>query len=190
MITKLNRGRNARRVIKKTCPLKPPVERLLYGNLNTWGCYIMPSTQVRCGCEDIYYAIIAWSILIYRAPYHIILHKMKCCNCFITFNIPSFFVYLNPFFVCFFRPIIMFSFFIRLTLDENVHVIVGWGNLNANFVFNLSLILLVFMTIECFLIRNNSKLFPVSTCDNKILNSFTWRNLSNLPSRNVSCALN
>jgi len=35
MITKLSRGRNARRVIEKNCPLKPPVERLLYENLNT-----------------------------------------------------------------------------------------------------------------------------------------------------------
>ena len=56
MITKLNRGRNARRVINKICPLEPPVERLLYENLNTWGCYIM-STQVRCGCEDTYCTI-------------------------------------------------------------------------------------------------------------------------------------
>ena len=116
--------------------------------------------------------IIAWSILIYsyRAPYHIILHKMKCCNCFITVNIPIFFYVLNRFLgiVClvFFRPIFMF-FFIRLTLDENVHVIVGWGNLNAKFVFNLSLILLVSMT-NVSLKRNNGKLFPVSTCDNKI----------------------
>jgi hypothetical protein len=82
------------------------------GMLN-WGCYIMPSTQVRCGCEDIYYAIIAWSILIYRAPYHIILHKMKCCNCFITFSIPSFLCTWIHFLFVFFRPIIMFSFFYK-----------------------------------------------------------------------------
>ena len=30
------------------------------------------------------------SVLLFTAPKHIILHKMKCCNCFITFNIPRF----------------------------------------------------------------------------------------------------
>ena len=37
------------------------------------------------------------SILLFSAP-NIILHKMKWCNCFITFNIPSFFcMYLDQF---------------------------------------------------------------------------------------------
>ena len=38
------------------------------------------------------------SILLFSAPQHIILHKMKYCNCFITFSIPSiYFVYLDQF---------------------------------------------------------------------------------------------
>jgi hypothetical protein len=151
MITKLNRGRNARRVIKK------PV----LWNRRSRGCCMETSTledviscrAPKCVADAKIYTMQLllgqyWFTELHTTSYYT---KWSAVIVLLHLTYQVFCVPESIFCLFFFGLLSCFLFFIRLTLDENVHVIVGWGNLNANFVFNLSLILLVFMTIECFL---------------------------------------
>jgi hypothetical protein len=172
MITKLNRGRNARRVIKK------PV----LWNRRSRGCCMETSTledviscrAPKCVADAKIYTMQLllgqyWFTELHTTSYYT---KWSAVIVLLHLTYQIFCVPESIFCLFFFGLLSCFLFFIRLTLDENVHVIlveVIWMPILCSI---LVWFCLFSWLLNVSLIRNNSKLFPVSTCDNKILNSF------------------